>query len=55
MEESGMTKRVTDALNQLRDLKSTLGIRMTPSEYKQFLEELLADAEGWKMELDENE
>lgn len=45
-----MTK-IQAAVQRVRDAKDANGL--TGDEYTEFLEELLADAEGWRMELDD--
>ena len=42
---------VRAAIQRVRDAKDANGL--TGDEYITFLEELLADAEGWRMELEE--
>jgi hypothetical protein len=42
---------VQKAVQRVRDAKEDN--RLKGNEYKAFLEELLADAEGWRMELEE--
>jgi hypothetical protein len=42
---------VRQAVQRVRDAKDANGL--DGDEYVEFLEELLADAEGWRMELEE--
>lgn len=42
---------VRNAVQRVRDAKDANGL--SGDEYITFLEELLADAEGWRMELEE--
>ena len=46
-------KNVTEAVEQVRRAVADASTGLRPDEYRAFLEELLADAEGWKMELQE--
>jgi hypothetical protein len=46
-----MKPEVEKAIQRVRDAKDANGL--DGDEYIQFLEELLADASGWQMELDD--
>jgi hypothetical protein len=46
---------VEEAVQAVRDAKDAAAESLTPAEYKEFLEELVADAEGYSMELQEME
>lgn len=50
-----MSARVQRAVKQVRDAVSSASSGLSRDEYKQFLEELDAEAEGWSMLLDEME
>ena len=45
--------KIMQAVEQVREAKDIAGTKLSQSEYWRFLEELLAEAEGWRMELDE--
>jgi hypothetical protein len=46
---------VTEAIEKLRETKHEVSATLSSAEYRMLLEELLADAEGWRMELEEME
>lgn len=48
-----MTTKVKKALEAVRAAKSAAERPLSKAEYHEFLEELLADTEGWQMVLDE--
>jgi len=48
-----MKSRVEIAVQRVRDAKDANGLE--GDEYVAFLEELLADAEGWRMELEDDD
>ena len=48
-----MSLRVKRAVKQVRDAVSSASSGLSRDEYRQFLEELDAEAEGWNMILDE--
>ena len=50
-----MKSKVEVAVEFVRTAKDTAGRSLSTKQYREFLEELLADAEGWKMELEEGE
>lgn len=47
--------KVRQAINQVRDAVAKASMGLDYSEYTEFLNELIADAAGWEMELDERE
>lgn len=47
--------KVSRAVQSVRNAVSKASTGLSDKEYVQFFEELLADAEGWKMDLNERE
>jgi hypothetical protein len=47
--------RIDKAVQTVRDAKDAAADSLSSVKYKQFLEELLSDAEGWRMELDDSD
>ena len=45
--------KIMQAVEQVREAKEIAGAKLSQSEYRAFLEKLLAEAEGWKMELED--
>ena len=45
--------KVRRAVEQVREAKDIAGTKLSQSEYRAFLEKLLAETEGWKMELED--
>lgn len=50
-----MSARVLSALSMVREAKAAAEHWLSPVEQTEFLGELLADAEGWRMELEDKE
>jgi hypothetical protein len=48
-----MSSKVKEAINRVRASVSAAGGNLSPIEYREFLEELCADAEGWDMQIRE--
>lgn len=46
---------VASAINMVRDAVANASKLVLPNEYNAFLEKLLEDAQGWRMELEERE
>lgn len=47
--------KIQDALEEIRTTLANVSEPLSKAEYKELLEELMADAEGWRMELQELE
>ena len=48
-------RSVAEAIEVVRAAKDSAGETLSSADYKSFLGELLADAEGWRMELEDAE
>lgn len=48
-----MSIRVKEAVKRVRASVSAAGGNLSPIEYREFLEELCADAAGWEMQIEE--